>query len=340
MLEMRERNGHMGLRFNPPPGWPPPPPGFVPPPGWRPDPSWPPPPPGWRLWVPDDPVASPGGWPGIGPPPASPPPADPVPTGPMPTAAMPAWPGPAYAAHATGAVVPQPPAGPLPPGATPPGATPPGLTPPGLTPRPGTSRLAVAAAVLGLIGLVPLGFGCGVAALVRLRGTRGRGRGLAAAGLVLSGLWAAGLAVLVTGLATPPPRPAPAGHGQPGGVSVFALRPGTCFQNPPGAQTALGLSYVTVVPCTTAHNAQVFAGFGVPGSGWPGTGALARQADRGCRSRIAGSLARSKITASMSLRYFYPLAQSWAAGHRTITCFIVGPPGSLRSSLLRSRPAR
>jgi hypothetical protein len=330
MLEMRERNGHMGLRFNPPPGWPPPPPGFVPPPGWRPDPSWPPPPSGWRLWVPDDPVASPGGWPGIGPPPASPPPADPVPTGPLPTAAMPAWPGPADAAHATGAVVPQPPASPLPAGAT----------PPGLTPRPGTSRLAVAAAVLGLIGLVPLGFACGVAALVRLRGTRGRGRGLATAGLVLSGLWAAGLAVLMTGLASHPPRPAPAGPGQPGGVSVFALRPGTCFQNPPGAQAALGLSYVTVVPCTTAHNAQVFAGFGVPGSGWPGTGALARQADRGCRSRVAGSLARSKITASMSLRYFYPLAQSWAAGHRAITCFIAGPPGSLRSSLLRSRPAR
>jgi len=40
-------------RFNPPPGWPPTPPGFVPPPGWRPDPSWPAAPPGWQWWTPN-----------------------------------------------------------------------------------------------------------------------------------------------------------------------------------------------------------------------------------------------------------------------------------------------
>ncbi len=40
-------------RFNPPPGWPPLPPGWSPPPGWQPDPSWQPLPPGWQLWVPD-----------------------------------------------------------------------------------------------------------------------------------------------------------------------------------------------------------------------------------------------------------------------------------------------
>jgi hypothetical protein len=43
------------MRFNPPPNWPPAPPGWTPPPDWRPDPSWPPLPPGWPLWVPDAP---------------------------------------------------------------------------------------------------------------------------------------------------------------------------------------------------------------------------------------------------------------------------------------------
>ncbi|KNC33900.1 hypothetical protein FF38_13445, partial [Lucilia cuprina] len=48
----------MTLSFNPPPGWPKPPAGWVPPAGWSPDPSWPDPPDGWQLWVPndDDPV--------------------------------------------------------------------------------------------------------------------------------------------------------------------------------------------------------------------------------------------------------------------------------------------
>lgn len=44
----------MARRFNPPPGWPPPPtPGWLPPPEWKPDPTWPPPPPGWQLVVDD-----------------------------------------------------------------------------------------------------------------------------------------------------------------------------------------------------------------------------------------------------------------------------------------------
>ncbi len=41
------------LRFNPAPGWPAPPPGWLPPANWSPDPSWPQPPPGWPLVIDD-----------------------------------------------------------------------------------------------------------------------------------------------------------------------------------------------------------------------------------------------------------------------------------------------
>ena len=54
------------MRFNPPPNWPPAPPGWVPDAGWAPDPSWPPLPEGWPLWV-DDGVP----WPMPGPQPGS-----------------------------------------------------------------------------------------------------------------------------------------------------------------------------------------------------------------------------------------------------------------------------
>ncbi len=43
-----------GMKFNAPPGWPPPPEGWVPASDWRPDSAWPPAPPGWVFWVPDD----------------------------------------------------------------------------------------------------------------------------------------------------------------------------------------------------------------------------------------------------------------------------------------------
>src|SRR3954468_21560160 len=41
-------------RFNPPPGWPEPPAGWVPPSNWHPDPSWPAAPVGWSFWTEDD----------------------------------------------------------------------------------------------------------------------------------------------------------------------------------------------------------------------------------------------------------------------------------------------
>ncbi len=47
------RSGTPAPRFNPPPGWPAPVPGWTPPPGWQPDPSWPQALPGWRFWLPD-----------------------------------------------------------------------------------------------------------------------------------------------------------------------------------------------------------------------------------------------------------------------------------------------
>ena len=42
------------LIFNPPPGWPKPPDGWIPTKGWSPDPAWPAPPAGWQLWIPSN----------------------------------------------------------------------------------------------------------------------------------------------------------------------------------------------------------------------------------------------------------------------------------------------
>lgn len=49
----------MAMRFNVPPGWPQPPPGWIPPADWQPDPSWSPAPEGWVFWIEDRPVSAP-----------------------------------------------------------------------------------------------------------------------------------------------------------------------------------------------------------------------------------------------------------------------------------------
>ena len=398
----------MGLRFNPAPGWPPPPPGFVPPPHWQPDPSWPPAPPGWQIWVDDGipdqrqpsdppsraghgPAASNGGFPAastgafpaestgvqsrpgaFGSGAADAPwagdfatgPGDAPPwagdfTGPQ-TAALRGASTQAYTPGATGPQAPydsgdlfspQDPftrQGPGPGG--PPGG--PGRragAPPGKT-----NAFAIASLILGLLGITVIGAIAGavlgILALGQIRRTGQRGRGLAIAGIAFSALWLVLLGayfVANSGKSQSPPAstghsssptPGPsstASHG-PLSTNVFALKPGQCFQNPPASQTVLGVTYVTVVPCTTPHNAQAFVQFTVTGTSYPGVDSLKRQADTGCHARITKSVQKSKIKASMSLHYLYPLESSWTSGHKTITCLIVNSKPNLKTSLMRT----
>jgi hypothetical protein len=237
---------------------------------------------------------------------------------------------------------------------------------------------AIASLVLGVFGITIIGailsINFGIMALRRVRRTGQPGRGLAIAGLALSAIWLLIGTFFVLGAGQGPSQPSAsggpssgpagahsspsAGHSSssggdsssptakprssasPGSAStnVFALHPSQCFQNPPASQTELGVTYVTVVSCTTPHNAQAFVQFTLKGTTWPGTGALQRQADSGCHDRIKGNVEASKIKSSMSLRYLYPLESSWASGHRTITCLIVNSTPDLKTSLLKANP--
>jgi hypothetical protein len=207
---------------------------------------------------------------------------------------------------------------------------------------------AIGVTVIGAVVSVVLGF----MALGQIRATGQRGRGLAIAGLALSALWLVLVGAYFVLHGSSPAQPsATAGHSatpsagpsspaSPGALStnVFSLRPGQCFQNPPASQTVLGVTYVTVVPCGTPHNAQAFVQFNATGAGYPGAGALKRQADTGCHSRIRQNVQTSKIKNTMTLHYLYPLQASWASGHRTITCLIVNSKPNLTTSLLRAHP--
>src|SRR5438094_543771 len=88
--------------------------------------------------------------------------------------------------------------------------------------------------------------------------------GLAArARLVISGVWLA-LFALVIGLAAasgPQQTEAGGNGGANSSVNVFDLRTGQCFHNPAAGETLFGVTYVSVLPCTAPHNAQVFGQF-------------------------------------------------------------------------------
>ncbi|HEY7325236.1 MAG TPA: DUF4190 domain-containing protein [Streptosporangiaceae bacterium] len=215
-------------------------------------------------------------------------------------------------------------------------------------PPSGTSGMAVAAFVLGLLGGVAiLGVVFGIVALKRIATTHQGGKGLAVAGIVLNVAWVAvGVVAIVTGSVFG--NPAPTSPGVAASLSAGAssqdvdpltLTTGDCFNNPtPTAGQTQTVTAVVQTSCTGSHNAQVFATFTVSGSplSYPGESKMHGLASSGCTSRVRTSLDGSKLTDSMSIRFLYPLQNSWRGGHRTISCIIYNPTPTLRSSLLKS----
>jgi hypothetical protein len=189
--------------------------------------------------------------------------------------------------------------------------------------------------VLGIVAIIPVSVVAGIVALRRIRRLGQGGTGLAIAGLVLSAVWlvvfvAAG--VLSNGTATRQDTTGRITHR--GNLGVFALAAGDCFDNPTSQSN---IESVTAIPCTQAHDSQVFAKFTVAGSdsAYPGQAALNKTADRGCNART-GTIDRAKATSAMTIRVLFPERDAWAGGERTVSCLIVNPTPTLRSSLVTS----
>ncbi len=206
-----------------------------------------------------------------------------------------------------------------------------------LQPKSGTNGFAIASLILGIVGGVLLSVIFGLIALAKIRSRPQSGRGLAIAGLALSCAWVVGIvAVVAIHAAGTAHRSTSTGQiTTSGNLSVFSLRVGDCFQNPSGSQASAAVTSVSVAPCTTRHNAQVFAQMQAAGTSYPGNSALLRQASKSCGTQVAADLDKSRITSTMELHFIFPLAQSWADGRRTITCLIVDSSPDLTSSLLK-----
>lgn len=207
--------------------------------------------------------------------------------------------------------------------------------------KPAFNGFAIASFVLGLLGVAAitlvLSVVFGIIALTQISARRERGKGLAIAGLALSGAWAVVLALLIAASIGTQANRSPSGAiTSKGQVSIFSLHVGDCFQSPSASRVAQGITEVTGTPCTTPHDAQVFAQFDATDASYPGAKALAKESATGCRARIATSLDKSKLTATMRAEYYYPQSLPWAEGKRTISCLVVDSTRDLTTSLLRT----
>jgi len=107
--------------------------------------------------------------------------------------------------------------------------------------------------------------------------------------------------------------------------AVFKLHTGDCVNTPNG-------QVVSVLPCSTPHQAEVFATFSLPASAWPGTAAVRAQASSGCASQLTGYL-NPQLAISLSQSYVFPDQVAWKAGTRTVICEVQATSGQLTGSV-------
>jgi Domain of unknown function (DUF4190)/Septum formation len=192
-----------------------------------------------------------------------------------------------------------------------------------------TNGFAIVSLVLGIIGGAVLSAIFGFLALAKIKRTGQRGRGMAIAGIVLSGVWVVVLVIVIISAQGQATRGSNGQINKAGNLSVFSLAVGDCFMNPSSQQD---IASVTAIPCTQPHDAQVFAKFNASGSSYPSN--FTQLASSGCSAQ-ENRLNQSLVTSSMTIRFIFPNQAAWEAGTHTVNCLVVSPT-NISSSLLNS----
>jgi hypothetical protein len=213
----------------------------------------------------------------------------------------------------------QPPRGPYAPSPPPPlpySAPPPGYYAP---PPQATSWWAIISLIFGVVGGVLISVVCGIVGLNRAKKGQG-GRGLAIAGLVLSGLWvlvavAGVIFYLVVGTGT---------------VTATDVKVGDCLKQIPNGTRVMT---VDTVGCDQAHAGEVFAVLLMPEGVFPGQTAIENYQNK-CEPELASYSPDAITDDSVQLYVLYPTAETWGQGDRAVTCIAtLDPPrtGSIKS---------
>ncbi|GAA3955601.1 DUF4190 domain-containing protein [Actinoplanes auranticolor] len=211
----------------------------------------------------------------------------------------------------------------------------PGFPPPGASPYPppgsgGTSGFAIASLIFGILGGILLSVIFGIVALVQIRKRGQTGRGMAIAGLTLSGCWVLLIIIGVTAaiLSDSGDSSSNTAAGSNGGsVSVTQLKPGDCIN---GIQTVGSVEDLPVISCALPHEGEVYATFNLPAGPWPGDSAVQKQAEKLCDAEL--KVYAPSPAATVEVLYLHPLQQSWSRD-RGVTCVATDERGTTTGSV-------
>ncbi|MEV0690930.1 DUF4190 domain-containing protein [Streptomyces sp. NPDC050388] len=194
------------------------------------------------------------------------------------------------------------------------------------------NSLAVTSLVTSLLCLAPLGLVFGCVALWQIPRRGQRGKGLAIAGVSVSGaillLAAVVLPVIDFRIWTPPVRSDSGDVTKPGWTTIQSIRAGDCFTprgGPPEPGTPPLGGSVELIPCDMPHRAEAYASFALPEGDFPGLDGITATARPQCARLFMDYALDSMAFGRLQTYYFHPDKQGWAAGRRTVVCWVARP---------------
>jgi hypothetical protein len=174
-----------------------------------------------------------------------------------------------------------------------------------------TSPWAIAALILGIVGAIPFSVVCGIVALNKTKNGQQGGRGLAIAGLVLSGLWAVGAAALVAFAFMAKDN-----------VVATDLKVGDCITDVPKSTKVLTLP---TTDCSQQHGGEVYAVLTMPDGSYPGASAIDEWQNK-CPDELQSFSPSAMADDSVGVFVLYPTQETWDQGDRAVTCIATLEP--------------
>jgi hypothetical protein len=144
---------------------------------------------------------------------------------------------------------------------------------------------------------------------------------MAVAGLVISGLWLAGICTAVAIAIAVDDTPADGTTGTTGtgdDTSVHSLQIGDCLNE---LEDDEEIDSLPVVPCSTPHDGEVYAEFRLTGSTYPGLEAIQKEAEDRCVDLLESYAPEAAADPKVDTYFLYPTDESWRRKNdRLVTC--------------------
>ncbi len=110
-----------------------------------------------------------------------------------------------------------------------------------------------------------------------------------------------------------------------GGLGVFVMQTGDCFNLPDGDQVVS----IEGVPCVEPHDAEVYAMFDINDDTYPGESAVDLATDLGCYERFEGFVGVPYENSVLDIYSLHPSEEGWnELDDREVICSVVNYDGS------------